>query len=86
MNSNPPGAVISHSEITNIGTLGFWLLVDDREFFVPFEHYPSFRKATIAQIFHVQSLSPQQFYWPELDIDIELGALEHPDQFPLLFE
>jgi len=27
-----------------------------------------------------------EFYWPDLDIDIELEALEHPERFPLMFQ
>lgn len=65
---------------------GFWLLVDDREYFVPFDDYPAFRKATVGQIYLVERLSPSQFYWPELDIDLELEALENPERYPLLFQ
>lgn len=34
MSSSLPGAVISHSEVTNISAVGFWMLVDDKEYFV----------------------------------------------------
>jgi len=85
MSSSLPGVAISHSEVTNIGAIGFWLLVDDREYFVPFDDYPVFWGATVAQIYAVQRLGPTQFHWPELDADIELEALEHPEQFPLVF-
>jgi hypothetical protein len=86
MSSEPLGINISPSEVTSISALGFWLLVEDREYFVPFADYPAFREATVAQIYAVQRLSPTQFYWPELDIDIELDALEHPERFPLMFQ
>ena len=79
------GAAISHSEVTNISTTGFWLLVDDKEYFVPFDDYPVFWDATVAQIYAVQRLGPAQFHWPELDADIELEALEYPELFPLVF-
>jgi hypothetical protein len=85
MSSNLPGVSISPNEVTNISAIGFWLLVDDREYFVPFDDYPAFREATVAQIYAVQRLGPTQFHWPELDIDIELEALEHPEHFPLMF-
>lgn len=85
MSSNLPGTGISYSEVTSITALGFWLLVDDREYFVPFSDYPAFQKATVAQIYRLQRLSPGQFYWPDLDIDIELEALEKPEQYQLLF-
>ena len=49
-------------------------------------HYPAFKNATVAQIYNVEQLDPQQFFWPDLDVDIELGALQHPEQFPLQFK
>jgi hypothetical protein len=85
MSSSLPGTAISHSEVTNISATGFWLLVDDKEYFVPFDDYPVFCEATVAQIYAVQRLGPTQFHWPELDADIELEALEHPEQYPLTF-
>ncbi len=85
MSSGQPGTSMSHSEVTNISAAGFWLLVDDQEYFVPFQDYPVFRVATVAQIYAVERSSPAQFSWPELDADIELDALEHPEQFPLIF-
>lgn len=86
MNSELPGTAISHSEVTAIGPTGFWLLAEDREYFVPFDDYPVFRSATIEQIFTVQPLSPTQFHWPALDADIELEALERPEHFPLKWD
>ena len=85
MSSVKPGSDISQYEITNIERLGFWLLVGDQEYFVPFEDYPAFQKATIQQIYNVKRLSPDQFHWPELDIDIELSALSEPHHFPLKY-
>lgn len=85
MSSNLPGVGISANEVTNIGATGFWLLVDDKEYFVPFADYPIFQTATIEQIFHVKRFGPRQFHWPALDADIELDALENPDQFPLIW-
>ena len=86
MSLKQPGTGTSHSEVTNISSFGFWLLVDDREYFVPFEDYPVFREATVIQIYNLQRLSSDQFYWPELDADIELKALENPEEFPLQYK
>ena len=72
--------------INKVGPDGFWLLVDDAEYFVPFDDYPVFRNATVAQIYAVQRPGPTQFHWPELDADLELEALEHPERFPLVFQ
>jgi len=73
------------SSVSNICQTGFWLLVNDKEYFVPFDQYPDFKNASIEHIFAVKQLSPTQFYWEDIDCDIELGALEKPDQFPLTY-
>jgi hypothetical protein len=85
MISSLPGLGISPSPVTNIDAHGFWLLVDDAEYFVPFADYPVFATATVEQIFAVQPLGPRQFHWPELDVDVELDALETPERYPLVW-
>jgi hypothetical protein len=86
MNSSQPGTDISLSEVTNIEPLGFWVLVEDREYFIPFAEYPVFQGASIQQIFRVEQLSPTQLHWPDLDADIEIEALEQPEHYPLVFK
>jgi hypothetical protein len=88
MNSKPGGVNTSlneAAEITAISATGFWLLAGDREYFVAFADYPAFRQATVAQIYAMQPQGSGHFYWPELDVDIELEALEQPERFPLVF-
>ena len=82
-----PGTNISqsNSQITSIEHDGFWILTTDGEFFVSFERYPAFELATINQIFNFRE-SFGDFHWDELDIDIELDALKHPEQYPLVFQ
>ncbi|MEW6776895.1 MAG: DUF2442 domain-containing protein [Bdellovibrionota bacterium] len=86
MSSSRLGGATSRSEVTNIGIHGFWFLDEGREYFVPFKEYPEFRKATIGQIHIMRKIGPGQFHWPDLDIDIEIVALESPEQFLLKFK
>ena len=86
MSSSPLGEVTSVCEVTNISRQGFWLLMDDQEYFVPFADYPVFRDATVAQIHTLRRAGPGQIHWPALDADIELEALERPESYPLRFE
>jgi len=63
---------------------GFWLLTRVGEYFVSFADYPDFVGATLEKIFNFQE-NDGDFHWPDLDIDIELEALQHPERFPLKF-
>ena len=87
MNLQKPGDnILINSEVTNITKLGFWILVNNNEYFVPFTDYPVFKKATIEQIIDFEMLSQNQLSWKSLDCDIELVALGNPQQFPLLYK
>ena len=85
MTSSQLGVVTSACEVTNISRFGFWVVTDDREYFVPFADYPAFRNTTVAQIYAVERIAPDQLHWPALEVDIDLKALEHPEAFPLVF-
>ena len=85
MTSLKHGKPILAGNVTNISNIGFWVLINDKEYFVPFSNYPEFKNATVDEIFNVKLLSPRQLYWQSLDCDIEIDALEYPERFPLRF-
>jgi len=78
-----PGAATSEAEITNISKHGFWLLIDERELFLPFDEFPWFRRAPVEAILGVERPAPTHLYWPELDVDLSVDAIEHPERYPL---
>jgi hypothetical protein len=71
--------------ISGIHDLGFWILVNEMEYFIPFSEYPLFRNASVSDIFAVRYMPPSQLHWENLDIDIELEALKNPEAFPLVY-
>ena len=71
-------------EVTNVSGQGFWLLVDDRELFVPFDDFPWFRDASIGQLLRVKRPSVHHLYWPELDIDLAVESIINPEHYPLV--
>jgi hypothetical protein len=79
-----PGIAISAPEVTHVSPHGLWLLLGDEEFLLPFAQFPWFAQATIAQISHVEQPSAEHLYWPELDIDLSLASIRHPENFPLV--
>ena len=49
MTSSTHGASTFQVEVTNIDRFGFWLLVEDREYFLPYQEFPWFRKARVEE-------------------------------------
>lgn len=84
--SKKPGKDISVAEIQNISRQGIWIFVEDQEFFLPFDLYPWFQKATIEQIYDFQLQHKKQLHWKALDIDIDIDSLKHPDAYPLIYK
>jgi len=85
MTSLTLGASTLQAEVTNIDRFGFWLLVEDREYFLPYEDFPWFRNATVDQISDVQLLHGDHLHWPTLDVDLCLDSLAQPEKFPLIY-
>jgi len=63
---------------------GLWLLVGNEELFLPFEHFPWFRDASIEKISVVERQTVDHLYWPLLDIDVSVESIRSPDAFPLV--
>jgi len=84
MRSAQRGKRTSVVEVGNVSAHGLWLLLGDRELFLPFDKFPWFRDAPIAQLVNVELLSPDHLYWPDLDVDLAVESIEHPERFPLV--
>jgi hypothetical protein len=84
MTSATLGANISPVEITNISQHGFWLLLENEELFLPFTEFPWFRDATVGNILHVELPASNHLYWPELDVDLAVESVRHPERYPLV--
>ncbi len=83
MNSQPLGKNTLSVEVTNISSHGIWLLVRDRELFIPYDKFPWFKDVPIGKILNVEEPSPGHFYWPELDVDLGIESIDYPERFPL---
>jgi len=84
MRSAERGKRTSVVEVTNVSRHGLWLLLGVRELFLPFDKFPWFREASIAKLIRVELPSPDHLYWPDLDVDLAVESIEHPERFPLV--
>jgi len=84
MKSKKLGKNTSNVDVINVSKHGFWMLVNGKEYFLPFKDFPWFREATISQIINVRLLHPHHLYWSDLDVDLELESIEKPEVYPLI--
>jgi len=84
MKSKAFGKNTSEIEVTNISRHGFWILLKDRELFLPFKEFPWFQGVSVEALLNVQLPSLHHLYWPDLDVDLAVESIEHPDRFPLI--
>jgi len=85
MTSSKLGESTSTVEVTNISGHGLWLLLDEKEYFLPHDKFPWFKDAKIAEILDVRLFHGVHLHWPKLDVDLEVASLEDPDGFPLTY-
>ncbi len=71
-------------EVTNISQHGIWLVLGEKESFLSFGNFPWFKDAPVSAVLNVQLPRPHHLYWPDLDIDLAVESIEHPERFPLV--
>ena len=84
MKSARRGEDTSQVEVSGISAHGIWLYLGDREAFLPFADFPWFREARVAGVLHVERPQPHHLYWPDLDVDLAVESIDHPERFPLV--
>jgi len=84
MKSLKNGISTSDFEILNISGHGFWIHFSGKEYFVPFEKFPWFKEVPVGSILNFTADQYGNFYWPDLDIDLNTKILENPDNYPLV--
>src|SRR5260221_10049548 len=78
------GRSILDVEVTNVSRHGFWVLLGERELFLPFNKFPWFKDVPVAQLLNVALPHPMHLYWPDLDVDLSVECIEFPERFPLV--
>ena len=82
MKSSQLGKDISVS-IENANSLGIWLFTQGQEYFMSYDEYPFFKEQKLSMIYNVELIHKNHLYWPDIDVDLEIDTLEHPERYPL---
>lgn len=84
MTSVALGTDIFQIEVTTISRHGIWILLRDEELFLAFDDFPWFPEAPVGKVLNVALPFANHLYWPELDLDLSLESIRHPERFPLV--
>ncbi|MBD1577977.1 DUF2442 domain-containing protein [Vibrio sp. S11_S32] len=70
-------------KVLGVNPLGLWLLADNEEHFLSFKEFPWFESASVRSVFNVEKQGRFGLSWPDLDIDLTLDGIKHPEHYPL---
>ena len=84
MSSSKHGIPTSGVEVTHVSSHGVWLLADGRELFLSFDDFPWFKDAPVGKIINVEQPATGHVHLPELDVDVDIESIDHPERFPLI--
>ena len=77
------GTTTLGAEFINVSGHCVWMLLGDEELALPYSEFPLFKAATIQQILNVLRPTADHLFWPDLDIDLSVESIRHPEEFPL---
>lgn len=80
---NVIGKNISRVEVINISAHGVWILIHEREYYLPHDIFPWFKNAKISDILDVRLEHDAYLFWPALNVDLELESIKNPELYPL---
>lgn len=83
MKSLPRGKHTFPARVIGINQQGLWLDLGKKTYFLTFKDNPWFQHVPLSLIFKVRRLSEDHLNWDELDVDLHVDSLDHPEKYPL---
>ena len=65
---------------------GIMLSVLGRDYFLSYNRIPWMQDAPIRSVLNVQMSGSEAIAWPDLDVDLEVDSLRHPERYPLVIK
>lgn len=82
-NAQPSDTSVS---VLMINSQGIMLSVLGNDYFVSYNRVPWLRNARISSALNVRMAGRNAIEWPDLDVDIEIESLKHPERYPLVMK
>lgn len=58
--------------------------VEGNDYFLSYNRVPWLKDATVRNILNIKMSGKNAVEWPDLDIDLEIDSLKHPERYPLV--
>lgn len=78
------GTNTSEVEVLDLTPHGVWVYAQGEELFLPYDKFPWFRGAAVEAVFNVEPLGREGLSWPDLDVDLLMDSIRHPENYPLV--
>ncbi len=67
-----------------INNQGIMISVEGNDYFLSYNRVPWLKDATVRNILNIKMSGKNAVEWPDLDIDLEIDSLKHPERYPLV--
>ena len=69
-----------------INAQGIMLSVCGNDYFLSYNRIPWMRDASISSVLNVKMSGRNAIAWPDLNVDLEIDSLKHPERYPLIMK
>ena len=74
------------ASVLMINAQGMMLSVLGNDYFLSYNRIPWMQDAPIRSVLNVQMSGPEAIEWPDLDVDLEIDSLRHPERYPFVIK
>ena len=79
-------SVNTSASVLTINAQGIMLSVQGCDYFLSYNRVPWMQNAPIRSVLNVQMSGSEAIEWPDLDVDLEIDSLRHPERYPLVIK
>ena len=72
------------ASVLMINNQGIMISVEGNDYFLSYNRVPWLKDATVRNILNIKMSGKNAIEWPDLDIDLEIDSLKHPERYPLV--
>ena len=76
----------TQAAVLMINAQGLMLTAKGQDYFVSYNRLPWMKDAPVSSVLHVCLTGRDTLSWPDLDVDLEIDSLRHPERYPLVMK